>query len=387
MSEFARPFEYKSALTKCVVRVDNEWYDCTAWRHSHPGGMQLLDQFHEKDCTDAFYAFHSEDALRKLKKMRSQPATEPREEISIAFEKFRKELERDGWFKRNWAIDFIHSIFPTLFLVSVGAYLALATSYHFLATIFLGVGMQQGGWIGHDYAHGRGAVSDFVGSAIGALVNGFSLDWWANKHNTHHTFPNRKEYDSDIHNEPILHLWFPTKDKDVWWRRYQHLYYPVAYSFLFASWRLQSIQYILMSKNWTERFLIAVNYIMLACLPWYVAIGSILLSGLLVAFVVTSNHQTEEILEKDDKYNFVVDQFRTTRGIACPDPITEFLFGGMQYQMEHHLFPIMPRYYYPAVRPLINKFAAENGMQHHISGMVEIFRMNYDVMKKYSQAQ
>ena len=39
-------------------------------------------------------------------------------------------------------------------------------------------------------------------------------------------------------------------------------------------------------------------------------------------------------------------QFLTTRNIECPDWITEYLFGGMQYQLEHHLFPTMPRYKY-----------------------------------------
>lgn len=383
--EFALPFEYKSPLSKCVIRVDNDWVDCTAWRHSHPGGMQLVDQFHMKDATDAFYAFHSQDAIRKLKRMSKKPAAEPREEISIAFEKFRKKLEAEGWFERNWFLDFAHSLFPTFFLVTVGGYLALATNYHLLATLMIGVGMQQGGWVGHDYCHGRGEVSEYLSMVLGALVNGFSMDWWNNKHNAHHSFPNRKEFDSDIHNQPILHLWFPKKEHDVWWRKYQHLYYPIAYTFLYASWRLQSIQFILHSKNWYERVLIAVNYVMLAILPWYVAVGSILLGGVLVAFVVTANHQTEEIIEKDDKYNFVIDQFRTTRGVACPDYITEFLFGGMQYQMEHHLFPIMPRYYYPALRPLVTQFAKENGMQHHISGIKEIFVMNYEVMKKYSE--
>ena len=54
----------------------------------------------------------------------------------------------------------------------------------------------------------------------------------------------------------------------------------------------------------------------------------------------------------------------------------------MQYQLEHHLFPTMPRYNYPAMRPRIHQFAKENGMQYHVSGVLEIVKMNYDVMKK-----
>lgn len=385
MAAIAFPHDYKTSLGKCNIKVDGDWYDCTTWRHSHPGGAEIVDQFHMADATDAFYALHSVEAIQKLKKMKATPCTSTaaRDVVSVNFEKLRHQLEKEGWFRRDWRVDAALCILPVIFMCVTG--FMIANSWPILATILIGVGMQQAGWVGHDYSHGRGKAAAFFGVALGSLINGFSTAWWSHKHNTHHTFPNRKEFDADIHNEPILHLWFPSSDKDVWHRRYQHLYYPIAYSFLYASWRLQSIQFVLGSKNWVERILIATNYILLACLPWKVAVGSILLGGLLVAVVVTANHQTEEILASDAPYNFIRDQFSTTRGIHCSNLVTEYLFGGMQYQLEHHLFPIMPRYYYPSLRPIIKQFAKDNGLQHHISGVVEIIGMNYQVMKKFSQ--
>jgi len=257
-------------------------------------------------------------------------------------------------------------------------------SHPFIAMLLMGIGTQQAGWIAHDYIHGRDAGNKFLGY-IFASWTGLSRDWWSHKHNTHHVFPNRKEYDVDIQNEPILHLWFPPKDKDVWYRKYQHRYYLVAFTFLLFSWRLQSLQFVMGSRNWLERVLLLINYAMLACLPISVAIGHILIGGFLVAIVVTANHQTEPVIEANDKYNFVRDQFFTTRGIHCPDWITEYLCGGMQYQLEHHLFPIMPKAYYPQVRPIIQQFAIQNKMKYHISGIVEILKLNYEVMKQFSQ--
>lgn len=381
------PHDYKSPLAKCVIRVDDSWYDVTAWRHSHPGGAQIIDQFHDADATDAFYALHSEEAIQKLKRMKGKPVSPsdpPRDDVSIKFEEFKRQLERDGWYKRNWFIDFGRNIIPCLLLVIVGTY--FAHSHPLLATLMIGLGMQQAGWIGHDYVHGRGRLAEFLGNSLGALINGFSSRWWSHKHNTHHTFPNRKEFDSDIHNEPILHLWFPDEKNDVGFRQYQHYYFLIAYAFLYASWRLQSLQFVLGSRNWVERTMIAANYIWLATLPWYVAVGSILVGGFCVAIVVTANHQTEDIIEPLDRYNFIVDQCRTTRGVACPDPLSEYFFGGLQYQLEHHLFPTMPRYYYPALRPIVKKFCEENGLQNHTSGIREIIELNYNVMKKYAQA-
>lgn len=80
----------------------------------------------------------------------------------------------------------------------------------------------------------------------------------------------------------------------------------------------------------------------------------------------------------------MTDNFTSTRGVHCANFLTEYLFGGMQYQLEHHLFPTMPRYYYPKVRPMIKKFAAANNLPFKVSGVVEIMEMNYQVIKKYT---
>lgn len=378
------PHNYNSPLNKCVIRVDDQWYDCTTWRHSHPGGAQIIDQFHDSDATDAFYSLHSEEAIEKLHRMKGKPVDESikkRNKISEDFQKWRVELEKEGWFQRIWIIDFGKHILPMLGLYVIGT--IISGSHPVLATCLIGFAMQQFGWIGHDYVHSRGKLGQFLGVIIGSLTNGFSTKWWSQKHNTHHTFPNRREFDSDIHNEPILHLWFPDEKSDVWYRKYQHLYYPIPYSLLYASWRFQSLMFVFGSKDWTERALIAVNYMWLAYLPWKVAVGSILLSGLLVAVVVTANHQTEEIIEPQAPYNFIADQYNTTRGVATTW-LTEYFFGGMQYQLEHHLFPTMPRYYYPSFRPLVTKFAKDHGLQHHISSVPEILYLNYKVMEKYA---
>lgn len=386
--ELTFPYEYHTTAPKCVVRIGDAWYDCTAWRNSHPGGAELLDKFHERDGTDVFYALHSQEAVAKLRKMKARPVapTDPkRDPVSINWEALRKRLEAEGWFERNWAAEFAFRILPTLILCTLGS--ILATRAPVLASILLGFGFQQAGWIGHDYSHGRGAACAVLGRVMGGVINGFSFLWWSHKHNTHHTFPNRKEHDADIHNEPILHLWFPDAKSDVWYRQYQHLYYPFAFAFLHVSWRLQSVMYALRSHDWVERGLIALGYLWLACLPWYVVISGILLGGFFVAIVVTANHQTEEVLERDAPYNFIIDQFSTTRGVHCGNAFTEWFFGGMQYQLEHHLFPIMPRFRYPALRPIVQKFAAENGLQCHVSGVAEILRMNYHVMKSNAAAK
>eukprot|EP00796_Vickermania_ingenoplastis_P006617 gene6617-4737_t len=352
------PYEYKSTIPKCVMRIDDSW-------------------FHGKDATDAFYSLHSKEAIRKLKRMKALPLKEddaPRDKVSKDFDLLVKELETKGWFKRRWHIDFFRNILPALLLCAIGT--SLSWTHPLLASLLIGLGMQQGGWLAHDYGHARGAASRWIGLFLGGLINAFSTSWWSHKHNAHHIYPNRKYSDADVHNEPVIFLWPPTEEEDTPFRRYQHFYYPLAYSLLYVSWRLQSLKFALGSRNFRELALMGVNYLWLLYLPLTVAIGSIIAGGFFVAIVVTSNHQTEEMLEPDADYNYIVDQYRTTRGVHCSDPFFEWFFGGMQYQLEHHLLPMVPRYRYPEARVILKKFSEDHDLPFHVNGYL-LKRNNY----------
>ena len=71
-------------------------------------------------------------------------------------------------------------------------------------------------------------------------------------------------------------------------------------------------------------------------------------------------------------------QFRSTRDAVCSNPFSEWLWGGMQYQLEHHLFPTMPRYKYPALMPHVKKFAEENKLDLRITDEWELLKLNMD---------
>jgi hypothetical protein len=94
---------------------------------------------------------------------------------------------------------------------------------------------------------------------------------------------------------------------------------------------MQSIEFVIGAKDWFEGFLIALGYIWLASMPPLVPISAILIGGFMVAIVVTCNHQTEDIIQKDAPYCYVTDNFTSTRGVHCDNIVTEYLFGGMQY--------------------------------------------------------
>jgi fatty acid desaturase len=424
-----------------MLKIGEQWYDLTNWQSCHPGGGEILRHLHGDDatgmfcifvfvwtnffclqqifpsvpessrqvslftcpnpppppllppslapspCSDAFFSLHSQEAiarLAKIPKAKQAPGPEPEvSELAKNFRKFRAELEKEGYFKRNPLWD---AFYVGIVLVFCAIGTMIANEHPWIATLLIGVAMQQAGWLGHDYVHGRGTGSWWLGRLLGGGINGFSSWWWSDKHNTHHVYPNTVGIDRDIAMDPIFYLFHPDPEKDVATRKYQHLYFIPVCAGLYASWRIQGVQYSWANKLYFELFLQAINYTwLLFFLPLPVSIGSILLGGWLVGIVVTASHQSEDMLEIGHKYDYVLDQFLSTRDASSSNPIMNYLWGGMQYQLEHHLFPTMPKYYFPEILPRVVKFAKDNNVEYRTEGVWEIWARNLRTIKNFAE--
>jgi len=142
-------------------------------------------------------------------------------------------------------------------------------------------------------------------------------------------------------------------------------------------WRRHSVASAWARKDKGELALLAVHYVWLfGCLPFGVALGSILVGGFLVGALVTATHQTEEIMFEQNG-QFVDIQFRSTRE-ADVTGLEAWLWGGMDTQLVHHLFPTMPRYRHRAARPVIQEWAREFGYDFRISTSGEILSKNWN---------
>ena len=100
---------------------------------------------------------------------------------------------------------------------------------------------------------------------------------------------------------------------------------------------------------------------------------------------MTTSHQSEELLFEPE-HDWVRMQFRTTRDAEPSNPLWAWLWGGMQHQLEHHLFPTMPRYRYHALRPLLRAWAEENGQSYLASPSWEILRGNWELLRRVAAA-
>jgi fatty acid desaturase len=99
-----------------------------------------------------------------------------------------------------------------------------------------------------------------------------------------------------------------------------------------------------------------------------------------VGSLVTATHQTEEIMFEQNG-QFVDIQFRSTRE-ADVKGLEAWLWGGMDTQLVHHLFPTMPRYRHHDARPVIQKWAEERGYDFRISTSGEILGKNFNHLKE-----
>lgn len=388
------PIKQLSAKKQLDVRIDDVWYDLSGWRKAHPSGEHWIDLYKDRDATEVMHGFHSEKGRKMFRVLPKSKRTAELEQISPPvsqltrnFRVLRQQLEEEGWWKRNY--------FHEARLITIwGSFLACgiltAKSMPILAVILLSIANTAAGWIGHDYVHGVDKMS-FAMRNFAALAGGLLPTWWSDKHNKHHALTNEIGVDEDLATEPFLYIYSPNPTKDSFLRKIQHIVFPLPMSALFHLWRFDSLKLSISDalngfkrKTQYEFLSLIIHYSALAYfVPLPVILGFITLSGLMTAIIVTVTHQSEELFEEHNP-DFVDAQFRSTRNAKCSNFFSDWLWGGMQWQLEHHLFPSMPRSKYPALSKILQKFAVENNVEYRMTDEFELLYLNWQTYAKIS---
>mmetsp|Transcript_24708 Transcript_24708/g.36640 ORF Transcript_24708/g.36640 Transcript_24708/m.36640 type:complete len:476 (+) Transcript_24708:104-1531(+) len=386
--------------TTLDVRIHGEWYDLSGWRKAHPAGAHWIDWYDGRDATEVMDAFHSEKGRQMYQRLpKSTPETaaalaadiEPDTSTQIAFRELREQLEKDGW----WERDMVHEakLLGIWFSLVAGS-AVLAHDLPVLSSMLAALSMTNAGWLGHDYIHGVDKFSDKMRNFAGVAA-GLGPTWWSDKHNKHHALTNEMGVDEDIATDPFLFTWAPDPKHDSPLRKIQHLIFFIPFSALFALWRVDTLQVAVNSVEEKrpgakeELFgLLAHYFIMLTILPLQVWVPAVFVSGLMSALIVTPTHQSEELFE-DYQPDWVTAQYQSTRNAVTTNPFSEWIWGGMQYQLEHHLFPSMPRSKYPKLKPILQKFAEDNNIPggYRESGEFEIQKNELGLIQASSRGR
>lgn len=188
----------------------------------------------------------------------------------------------------------------------------------------------------------------------------------------------------------VFFLQSPNENEDSYFRKFQHIYAIPLYFALYISWRKQSLFYIFNNNNnidIIEILLIVLHYsIFTSIISWYVFFGSIAIGGFFVAVIVTASHQSEDFYhpEKREKYDFIKAQFTTTRDAQNNSWLAKWFWGGMDTQLEHHLFPLIPQYYYHSLVPIVQQFAKENNLEYRSEPAWDLLKRNFNTLQNFA---
>ncbi len=92
-----------------------------------------------------------------------------------------------------------------------------------------------------------------------------------------------------------------------------------------------------------------------------------------MATVFAPNHKGMLQVDGDEKLDFLRAQVLTSRNIH-PNPLTDYWFGSLNYQVEHHLFPSMPRSSVPRAHEIVKEYCAEIGVEYYETSFVRSYR-------------
>ena len=247
---------------------------------------------------------------------------------------------------------------------------------------FLAAAFAQTGFLGHDAGHSQvfrsRRANTALGLACGNLGTGVSYGWWSGKHNRHHAHPNTEGADPDI---GIGVLAFSARQarsggrvRRLFFRWQAYLIVPLL--FLEAlSLHASSIRTVagrgFRNRAW-EAGLLAAHFAaylgaVFFVLPPVKAVTFILVQQGLLGFYLgcsfAPNHKGMPVLNAADKTDFLRRQVLTSRNVRG-GWLTDFALGGLNYQIEHHLFPSMPRPNLRQAQVLVAEFCAGNGVPY-----------------------
>ncbi|MGH3382281.1 MAG: fatty acid desaturase family protein [Actinoallomurus sp.] len=254
----------------------------------------------------------------------------------------------------------------TLMLVAGGtAFVLLGRSwYQLLVAAFLAFVFTQIAFVGHDAGHrqiaGSRRINDLLGVLHGNLLVGLSYGWWVAKHNRHHANPNHEERDPDLGTGSVLALTSGhARDRRgtpgrALVRVQAFLFFPML---LLEGMHLHvaSVRALLGGPRRRSRtaealllggHLVAYLTILFVVLSPLQAVAFILvhqcLFGLYMGCAFAPNHKGMPVLNDETQLDFLRRQVLTSRNIRG-GWFADYIFGGLNYQIEHHLFPSMPR--------------------------------------------
>ncbi len=264
--------------------------------------------------------------------------------------------------------------------------------------VLLGVGMAGIGFsVAHDALHGAYSSSERVNRLLGYSfdVLGANGYMWKITHNViHHTYTNIPGVDEDLTVSPLLRL--SPEAPRAWYHRFQHVYAFLAYSLSTLNWLFVKDYQQFTKKDigpytnkkhplgeWVTLFagkllatvlVIVVPFVVLDLAWWQILVGILvvhLTAGTILGVIFQLSHVVEgpEYPAPDEQgameHAWVIHEMHTTANFARENTLLSWYIGGLNYQIEHHLFPQVCSVHYPVLSPIVRDVARAHGVPYH----------------------
>ncbi|TFG86148.1 MAG: acyl-CoA desaturase [Gemmatimonadales bacterium] len=250
---------------------------------------------------------------------------------------------------------------------------------------------------GHRQLFGQPRQND-IAMLVGGFFVGTSRSWWFETHNQHHANANDPDRDPNMALPVLAFTDEQARSRRSIFRiasRYQAYYF---YGLLFLEGlgvRVASAQFLLSGRakytlieaSTIAAHLVLYGAVVLATMPLAQAVAFMLvhqcLTGFYMGFVFAPNHKGMPILDRTLGYDFFQSQVLSCRNIH-PSPITDFAYGYLNYQIGHHLFPMIPRNRLGVARLILRDYCAQHAATYHETSIwqsyVEVTRYFNDVV-------
>jgi linoleoyl-CoA desaturase len=272
----------------------------------------------------------------------------------------------------------------------------------------------------HDANHGSYSTKTWLNDLLGLSMNvlGASAYFWKQKHNIiHHTYTNVDGIDDDIAKSPIIRQcesqkWVPA-------HKVQHLYLLPAYAmsgifwvftmdfkkyfthkiYTTAAWKMTLKNHIIfwVTKVFYISFYMVIPAMVLGVGPWLVGYFVVMSAlGLTMSVVFQLAHVVEntefEHIEIDETKHvetaWAEHELRTTSNFAMDNPVLSWFVGGLNFQVEHHLFPRVSHIHYPAISKIVQQKCKEFNMPYlYYNTFSEAFFSHMRLMRTLGQSE
>jgi fatty acid desaturase len=274
-----------------------------------------------------------------------------------------------------WAFTLVHSAWATALLAAV-----------------LGFVSGQLGFQLHDSGHRQMFPSRRLNTVVGIVTGngllGMSHGWWVDKHNRHHGNPNNVDLDPDIDIGVIAYSEeqaIAKRGLSRWIVRHQAGLFFLLLFGLAWTMHVASVRFIVGTREklrWVEAAALALHALAFPALlflmvgPWRALLVIVIqkcVGGFYLASVFAPNHKGMPQIEKGEELDFLRSQVLTSRNVRS-NPITDLLYGSLNYQIEHHLFPTMPRCNIRRAHKIVRDYCGEVGVPYYETSIYRSYR-------------